>query len=184
MICLGKKIRKICEYRRFRQLLGVNLLSAVIFSGIISPATFAKENYISPEEPFIAPPAISLTTQVSFQKPVENFSITKSFSFWHQALDLAAPEGTAIKKILGGIVERKEYGRLAYGNNLIINHGSGVKSLYAHLRKIEVNINDKVTPETIIGSVGTTGFSTGPHLHLEISENGRNLDPSTILKLK
>ena len=64
----------------------------------------------------------------------------------------------------------------------MINHGSGFKSLYAHLAKITVNEGDEVDKNTVLGTVGSTGWSTGSHLHLEVYDNGRTFNPLTILK--
>ena len=65
---------------------------------------------------------------------------------------------------------------------MLINHGSGFKSLYAHLGKIVVLPGDEVDKNTVIGTVGSTGWSTGSHLHLEVYENDRTFNPLTILK--
>ena len=68
-----------------------------------------------------------------------------------------------------------------YGNAILINHGSGFLSLYAHLSKILVKKDDIVTNQTVIGKIGATGRAFGDHLHLEIYENGKTINPLSVL---
>lgn len=180
---ITRVLRRICEHKRAKQVLGVNLLSVFVLLAQISSPTFASQN-IKEEELIVLPATtVSLLTQTSFQKPLLAFRLTQSFYRFHQGIDLAAPKGDAVRPILAGVVEEKEFNQFAYGNSLVINHGSGLKSRYAHLSKILVEKGQKVELETEIGQVGSTGFSTGPHLHLEISYNDQLLNPRTVLGL-
>jgi murein DD-endopeptidase MepM/ murein hydrolase activator NlpD len=74
-----------------------------------------------------------------------------------------------------------ERARDGYGNTVFIDHGNNLTSRYAHLSKIEVKVGDKVNMDTEIGKLGITGRTTGPHLHLEIHENGKAINPLTVL---
>ena len=69
-----------------------------------------------------------------------------------------------------------------YGNYVIIRHFDGYQTLYAHMSKIHVSKGDEVSVGTKIGLVGSTGYSTGPHLHFSVYKNGRLVDPATVLK--
>jgi murein DD-endopeptidase MepM/ murein hydrolase activator NlpD len=82
----------------------------------------------------------------------------------HYGLDIAAPSGTPIKATNHGRVTLAEMLE-THGNTVVIDHGCGIFSLYLHLSKISVQVGDEVSKGQIIGKVGTTGFSTGPHLH-------------------
>jgi murein DD-endopeptidase MepM/ murein hydrolase activator NlpD len=94
----------------------------------------------------------------------------------HRGVDFAAPRGTEVYAAAPGIVAQAR--RLGgYGLVVIIDHGSGMQTRYAHLRKANVRRGDVVDPDTLIGAVGTTGRSTGPHLHFELWRNGRAVDP-------
>lgn len=95
----------------------------------------------------------------------------------HDGIDFTAPVGTNIFSTGDGVVEEIEYSRRGYGNHVIINHGFGYKTLYAHLHKINVKPGQKVKRGEIIGEVGNTGKSVGPHLHYEVHKNGRAVDP-------
>ena len=72
----------------------------------------------------------------------------------------------------------------AYGNIVVVDHGNGFITKYAHLHKIYVKKGDTVDVKTTIGEVGTTGRSTGPHLHYEVIYHGKNIDPLPFIKAK
>ncbi|WP_457639256.1 M23 family metallopeptidase [Persephonella sp.] len=101
----------------------------------------------------------------------------------HWGTDFSAPEGTPVYATLTGrVVLARE---LFYtGKTVIINHGGGLFSLYAHLSQINVKEGQTVKGGQVIGKVGSTGRSTGPHLHFGIYLNGLRVDPSLALKLK
>lgn len=94
----------------------------------------------------------------------------------HSGMDIGAPEGSYAIAANGGVVTKATYS-YSYGNMVMINHGGGVTTLYAHGSKILVNVGDTVERGDPIMKVGSTGWSTGPHLHFEIRINGKTIDP-------
>ena len=98
----------------------------------------------------------------------------------HTGLDIAAPSGTGIRPITSGTVTYAAY-RGSYGNLIIIDHGNGVQSYYAHCSALYVAPGQAVDSNSTIGAVGSTGNSTGPHLHLEIRINGSPVNPQNYL---
>ncbi len=96
--------------------------------------------------------------------------------FEHSGLDLPAPSGTPVKAVAPGYVAWTRQGRL-YGNYVMIIHTNGLATLYAHLSRIDVSPDQFVARGDTIGAVGSTGFSTGPHLHFEVRLNGIPTDP-------
>ncbi len=100
---------------------------------------------------------------------------------FHKGLDFSAATGEPIKATASGIVTAAGFER-DYGKYIKINHGDGLETRYAHASKLLVSKGDVVRREQIIGLVGNTGRSTGPHLHYEIRLNGRALDPKQYLK--
>jgi murein DD-endopeptidase MepM/ murein hydrolase activator NlpD len=94
----------------------------------------------------------------------------------HRGLDVAAPIGTQIRAPAGGTVVFSGV-QGPYGKTVVIDHGIGVKTLYSHMSEIFVRVGDTVTRRQIIGAVGNTGRSTGPHLHYEVRVNGIPEDP-------
>ena len=101
----------------------------------------------------------------------------------HKGVDFAAPKGTPVLATLSGKVVLAGYLPLT-GNTVIIDHGWGLMSLYAHLSEIKVKYGQFVKQGQIIGKVGSTGRSTGPHLHFGIYLNDVAVDPLEFLKLK
>jgi murein DD-endopeptidase MepM/ murein hydrolase activator NlpD len=94
----------------------------------------------------------------------------------HTGVDWAAPHGTAVISAGRGRVSAAGMDG-AYGNRIIIDHGGAWQTLYSQLASFSVREGDCVRAGTIIGEVGTTGLSTGPHLHFEVRRNGEPVDP-------
>jgi murein DD-endopeptidase MepM/ murein hydrolase activator NlpD len=96
---------------------------------------------------------------------------------YHAGLDFAAPLGTPIYATADGIVTDAGYNDGGYGNRVVINHGFGYETLYGHMRKIKAHVGQRVKRGEVIGYVGSTGKSTGPHCHYEVHRNGNAVDP-------
>ena len=96
--------------------------------------------------------------------------------YYHTGLDIAAPLGTNIKAAASGTVITAGY-HYSYGNLIIISHGNGVQTYYAHCSKLNVSVGQYVSQGQSIGTVGSTGNSTGNHLHLEVRVNGKAQNP-------
>ena len=107
-------------------------------------------------------------------------SVSSVRSSSHTGLDICASNGTGIRAISNGTVSFAGY-KGSYGNLIIIDHGNGVQSYYAHCSAIYVGAGQGVDTNTIIGAVGSTGNSTGPHLHLEIRINGVPVNPQSYI---
>lgn len=128
---------------------------------------------------------------VNLSPPLENGMISSSFgdrldpfsgdASEHKGLDIAAPSGTSIYCVLPGVV--KEAGENAsYGKYLIVDHGNGVETLYAHCNELSKEKGDIVSRGDELAKVGSTGNSTGNHLHLEIRLDGQPYDPKPLLQ--
>jgi murein DD-endopeptidase MepM/ murein hydrolase activator NlpD len=98
----------------------------------------------------------------------------------HTGMDLAAPVGSFVRAMTSGRVIFADPFQ-GYGNFVTILHGNGVTSHYGHLQQMRVHAGEAVRAGQIIGTVGNTGHSTGPHLHFEIRKNGEPLDPLIFL---
>lgn len=99
---------------------------------------------------------------------------------YHRGIDIPAPYATPIRASNGGTVVTAT-GSGSYGNYVVINHGGGKSTLYAHMSSIAVGVNQSVTQGQIIGYVGSTGYSTGNHLHIEVRINGECKNPLNYL---
>ena len=98
----------------------------------------------------------------------------------HTGLDIATKSGTPIKVVADGTVTSASYSG-SYGNLVKVNHGNNVETWYAHTSKMYVTVGQKVTAGEVIAAVGSTGNSTGAHLHLEIRINGKHVNPQNYL---
>ncbi len=98
----------------------------------------------------------------------------------HRGIDIAAPAGTEVQAALGGEVVSARYER-GYGNTVVIRHSDGLQTRYAHLDTLTVKEGEVVPPLHVLGAVGNTGRSTGPHLHFEVIRNGARIDPEQAL---
>ncbi|MBQ3561284.1 MAG: M23 family metallopeptidase [Oscillospiraceae bacterium] len=99
---------------------------------------------------------------------------------WHNATDMAAPGGTPVYATNSGVILFADYLGLT-GNTIIINHGYGILSWHYHMSKLEAEKGDMVKKGDLIGKVGTTGLSTGNHLHFGISVGGIFVDPMAMI---
>lgn len=106
---------------------------------------------------------------------MRNHPITGQYQ-QHTGIDLPAPKNTQIVAAASGTVVTVGY-NTAYGNRVIINHGGGVQTLYAHMTSYAVSEGDTVSAGDVIGYVGSTGYSTGNHLHFSVLVNGSYVDP-------
>ncbi|WP_343729192.1 M23/M56 family metallopeptidase [Duganella sp.] len=134
-----------------------------------------------------APPAVA---SEAWRAPLDKVRVTSFFGVMrsamptaHKGIDFAAAKGTPVRATASGIVIAagpitENGGR--YGNTVIIEHGAQ-RSLYAHLDSVNVTPGQRVQAGQLIGAVGQSGFATGPHLHLEVRENGKIIDPATRL---
>ena len=120
---------------------------------------------------------------ISLIKPVSNYQLITSRFGWrsrdnHKGMDIAAAAGTAIYAAAAGTVTTASYGwGGGYGNYIIINHGKGVQTLYGHCSSLNVSQGQYVSQGQLIARVGSTGQSTGNHLHFEVRVNGIAQDP-------
>ncbi len=122
--------------------------------------------------------------------PISNHDLTFTSSGWgmrihpiykvpmfHWGIDFVAPRGTNVYASGDGIIEAVNTERTGHGKHIIVDHGFGFKTLYAHMSKFNVKKGQKVKRGEIIGYVGNTGTSTAPHLHYEVEKNGKKVDP-------
>lgn len=129
---------------------------------------------------FIWPLAVKGTITSRFGK---RKAPTAGASTYHKGVDIAAPQGTAIYAAKSGTVTIATYSSSA-GNYIMINHGNGLYTAYMHASKLYVKVGDKVSQGQKIAAVGSTGYSTGPHLHFSLIVNGKYVDPLGYLPKK
>jgi murein DD-endopeptidase MepM/ murein hydrolase activator NlpD len=143
------------------------------------------------EQPFIRPqvyiaqgPSSTSFSSAGFTWPVHGI-ISQFASWYHEALDLAAPYGTPIVAAKSGVVTEANTGgwNYGYGNDVVIDNGGGYSSLYGHMEAVNVSPGQQVVGgSTVIGWIGMTGRTTGPHVHFEVRQNGVTVNPLPYLQ--
>jgi len=127
---------------------------------------------------FIMPISAKFRWSSPYGKRIDPIAGVSSF---HTGTDMACPTGTPILAAMSGKISNTGTNRV-YGNYVIIDHGNGYQTLYAHMSKIIATKGQWVSQGTRIGLVGSTGYSTGPHLHFTVYKNGKMVDPMSVLK--
>lgn len=129
----------------------------------------------------LTPDAGSVSATGTFVWPTFG-KISQPFRYYHKGTDIANSAGTAVLAADSGRIVVSGWTNVGYGNHIIIDHENGFQTLYAHLSSISVVTGQKVSRGATIGAIGSTGRSTGPHLHFEIRMAGGNVDPLGYLK--
>lgn len=170
--------RVVFGHKKLKVLLGGNLALMLVAASFIPTNAFEEE---TANVDIVVENKINLTTKVVVQYPIKKVKITQGYRAFHPGLDLDGVTGDEIRPIKDGVVELISTSKYAYGKAILINHGEGVSSLYAHLSKINVSQGQSVDTATTIGEMGATGRSSGDHLHLEVRKNGVPVNPYTVL---
>lgn len=133
-----------------------------------------------------ASPGLQPAVSIPSREPVDNFRLTSTFGMRehpvlggrraHKGLDLAAPTGTPVHAAADGIVSRADWFS-SYGLFVSIEHGGNIQTRYGHMSRLNVAEGQHVRKGDVIGFIGTTGRSTGPHLHYEVRINDQAVDP-------
>lgn len=175
---ISRFFRHIFEHKNIRKILGTNLAFVIIASTIIPSnsvlAAGTTENVV-----ITAPQKIE--TEIGIHYPMTETKVNQGYSFFHPGIDFEAQMGDTVMPMMEGKVKQTGWDITGYGNIVLISHGNGMETLYAHLSKISVSVNQEVTPLTKIGEAGSTGHSTGSHLHFEVRKNGLRVNPFTVL---
>ena len=170
-------LRKIIEKLPFKQLLGVNLAGLAFVAAVVVPqATDIANNWEILSETETTVVAVTPTAS-RFRWPLTSFGLSQRFHLGHPGVDLTSPNGTPVFPVADGWVAWVTSSLWGYGKHLLVQHDKGIQSLYAHLSAINVKQGDTVTKDTQLGAVGSTGWSTGNHLHLEIYQDGNPVNP-------
>jgi murein DD-endopeptidase MepM/ murein hydrolase activator NlpD len=159
---LGPRTR--AALRRFQVWAGLEA------GGTAGPATFAALRAPAPRSP--------LTLNVPVQGPTGDVYGPRGKRF-HSGLDFRVPSGTPVAAAGSGLVVFAGQQAGGWGKFVVVDHGSGVRTLYAHLSRIDVKLGQRVSSGATVGLVGATGDATGPHLHFEVLVRGAAVDPQT-----
>lgn len=172
----------------------VTLISVAVLAMAAAPALPAEPTPWSVPE---APPTTAvaeqmgpMTRMIAFVAPVRGYGINSAFGLrrlpgqaarQHEGVDIAAPQGTGVFVATEGRVLRTGYEPAGYGRFIEVSHPNGMTTFYAHLKRIDVATGDRVEADARIGLVGSTGRSTGPHLHFEVRRGDRQVNPAHVM---
>ncbi len=160
---------------------------ATIYSGqvLTIPAAQAGSNSVryASMGPGLCPAVDSTQSGTGFFiRPTVGYVITQRFLPWHSGIDLAANIGTQVFASDGGTVVFAGWNPAGYGNLIVLDHGNGWRTYYGHLSEVDVACGNWVPRGSIIGKVGSTGNSTGPHLHFEMLRFGIAVNPAGYIR--
>ena len=125
--------------------------------------------------------ASAMLGSLSFRRPLNSSRISAGYLGYpgHRGIDFPSPQGTPVMAAEAGTVTTVLYSNKSYGNRVIIDHGNGISTLYGHNSTISVSLGQKVSKGQTIAGVGSTGRSTGNHVHFEIRINGKPINPTS-----
>ncbi len=151
--------------------------SLIVPNGVMPQARPSQSTYYASRVPIQS----GVKGTGSFAWPTSGV-ISQGYHWYHKALDIANRSAPLVKAADGGQVTMVIRSRFGYGRHVVVDHGNGYKTLYAHMSKIYVKAGDKVSRGSSLGQMGSTGRSTGTHLHFEIIKNGVKLNPIRFFK--
>jgi murein DD-endopeptidase MepM/ murein hydrolase activator NlpD len=174
------------------------LAAVAVFAMAAAPMVAVEEaapaeGFATPEAPpvtAVAEPAGPVTRLIAFAEPVRGYEVNSAFGMrrlpgqaarHHAGVDIAAPQGTGVYVAAEGRVLRTGYDAGGYGRFIEVRHPNGMTTLYGHLSRVDVASGDAVGVGGRIGLVGSTGRSTGPHLHFEVRRGDRQVDPVKVM---
>lgn len=125
--------------------------------------------------------ASAMLGSLSFRRPLNSSRISAGYLGYpgHRGIDFPSPQGTPVMAAEAGTVTTVLYSNKSYGNRVIIDHGNGISTLYGHNSTISVSLGQRVSKGQTIAGVGSTGRSTGNHVHFEIRINGKPINPTS-----
>jgi len=173
----------------------VALIGVAVLAMAMAPAAVPSLTEVEVPEAVpvvaVAAPAGPVMREMTFDEPVPGFAINSRFGMrrlggergvrMHKGVDIAAPTGTTVFAAAEGEVIRIGHDPAGYGNFIEMRHPNGMTTLYGHLSRVDVASGDRIGARERIGLVGSTGYSTGPHLHFEVRRAGTQVNPARVM---
>lgn len=180
----GSAVQVIVDYP-FNEFLNDETFELVVGQTLMIPDGIMPQKQATVYKPTYAtkltPDAGTVTATGNFVWPASGY-ISQGYRFYHKAIDIAAAGGGPILAADSGTVTSAGWpDSYGYGNRVMIDHGNGFVTLYAHLSVIQVQVGQRVNRGDVIGQMGNTGRSTGTHLHFEVRQGGALMNPLTYL---
>lgn len=161
--------------------MGTNLAAAIVIVRSLGPIG----GNISTEPVEIAVLSqddVKVITEKTFRFPIdETRGYSQGFRQFHPGVDIRVALGSDIHSVATGTVTEVEMSKVGYGHQVVVQHDGGMWTLYAHMDEVFVKVGDQVTKQSVLGTVGLTGWTTGPHLHFEAHTKNGAVNPKQIL---
>lgn len=167
------EVNEIIEFNKLASASDIQVGQTLILPGATTVQTYVPSRSYSIKNIF-SPPTLSST---KLQWPTNAYRITQYYHWRHHGIDIDNTTGQPIYAAEAGVVERAGWNSSGYGYMVMINHGGGLQTVYAHCSRIYVNIGDKVTRGQAIAAIGNTGRTSGSHLHFEVRINNNRVNP-------
>lgn len=186
---VSKVLRFVFEKNWIRRLLGINLATAMILiplSGQMANFTLQEPTFeVSATDLAVGDVSTSVVTKPrEFVSPVTDYRyVSQRFRSGHAGYDITSQIGAQVVAFTSGRVHQIESGTFGLGKYIVLDHGHGLVSVYGHLRSFDVRVGDHVKTGEKIGEVGMTGYTTGPHVHFEVHDSGRAVNPGVYLDI-
>lgn len=180
---LSKWIRPFFEKKRLRSVLGGLLSATSLMVGVLWVPSVGAYQAQTVQIGLPREETVLVTKKAVYSVLPEMTGVSQRFSAWHVGLDITAKPGASIYPVADGRVIMIGNYRWGYGRHVLVDHGDGLTSLYAHLGRINVEEGGDINTGTSLGEVGLTGRTTGYHLHIEVRVDGRAVNPVPYLKI-
>ena len=177
-------VRKALDKTKYKKVIAANIVMVgVVFNTVTSPShAFDYQSTSITVVGAESQQELNPKTESKYRNPVESpIGVSQSYHAFHPGIDVRAHKGTSVVSIDEGIVIEVKHTNVGYGHYVRVAHAGTVSSLYAHLDKVEVKVGQKLGKGEEIGTIGVTGWSTGPHLHFEIYEGTSVVNPQSII---
>lgn len=165
-------MEEIIEFNKLASETDLEIGDVVVIPGGVKQVAAAPSYSV---KTIFTPPAKISASKLEW--PTTSYRITQYFKWRHSAIDIGSNTGEPVYAAEGGMIETAGWNKGGYGYYIAINHSNGLKTLYAHLSRIYIKPSQQITRGQVIGAVGNTGRSTGPHLHFEVRLNGVRVNP-------
>lgn len=179
--------QEVIEFNKLADGSDIRIGEKLVVPGGVKPApvrTTTRRSYTAPVTSIFSsnPPAGSpVRSSTRLQWPTSGYRITQYYHWGHHGLDIGLPTGNPIYAAESGVVTRAGWFS-GYGNCVDINHGNGMVTRYGHASKIYVQVGQRVSRGQTVAAIGSTGWSTGPHLHFEVMINGVKYNPLSYIR--
>lgn len=180
---LSAILRLLFERKQAKNFVGSQIIALTVVYGAVAVPIHAFD-YANTRPQFVDGSVfVPVTTETTYMMPVVRpLGISQGYGRFHPAIDVRAPRGSEVVAMSDGVVIEAKYTAAGYGKHIRILHDGNTITLSAHLDTMSVVAGDKVTKGQQIGTIGMTGWTTGPHLHFEVTQDTKYVDPMSVIR--